>query len=79
MTYEPRCERFEVLGSNGSRLDMEFVRSGFLAQGIGPNCSSFKSMEKKQWWESQVQAWRGSNLGGAGYRVSRKLTWPDDG
>ena len=79
MTYEPLYERFEVLGSDGSRLGVEFIRSGFLAQGDRPELFFFRLDEKKQWWESQAQAWRGSKISGAGYRVSRKLMWPDDG
>ena len=33
MIYEPIYERFEVAGPDGSRLGVNFVRSGFLAQG----------------------------------------------
>jgi hypothetical protein len=79
MANEPLYERFEVLGSDGSRLGVEFVRSGFLAQGDRPELFLFDAMGKKQWWESQAQAWRGSNMGGADYRVSKTLTWPDGG
>jgi hypothetical protein len=42
MTYEPRYERFEVLGSDGSRLGVEFIRSGFLAQGDRPELFFFR-------------------------------------
>jgi hypothetical protein len=42
MTYEPLYERFEVLGSDGSRLDVEFIRSAFLAQGDRPELFFFR-------------------------------------
>jgi hypothetical protein len=42
MTYEPLYERFEVLGADGSRLGVEFVRSGFLAQGDRPELFFFR-------------------------------------
>ena len=42
MSYEPVYERFEVLGSDASRRDVEFVRSGFLAQGDRPELFFFR-------------------------------------
>jgi hypothetical protein len=36
MNYEPIYERFEVTDANGHPLRVEFVRSGFLAQGDRP-------------------------------------------
>jgi hypothetical protein len=42
MTYEPLYERFEVLGSGGTRLGVEFIRSGFLAQGDRPELFFFQ-------------------------------------
>ena len=41
MTYEPLYERFEVLGSDGTRIEVEFLRSGFLAQGDTPELFFF--------------------------------------
>jgi len=45
MTYEPLYERFEVLGSDGTRLGVQFVRSGFLAQGDRPELFFFRINE----------------------------------
>ena len=42
MPYEPLYERFEVLGSDGARLSVEFIRSGFLAQGDRPELFFFR-------------------------------------
>src|SRR5260370_32447509 len=42
MTYEPLYERFEVVGSDGTRLGVEFVRSGFLTQGDRPELFFFR-------------------------------------
>ena len=42
MTYEPLYERFEVLASDGIRLSVEFLRSGFLAQGDRPELFFFR-------------------------------------
>ena len=42
MTYEPLYERFEVLGSDGNRLGVEFIRSGFLTQGDRPELFFFR-------------------------------------
>jgi len=42
MAYEPLYERFEVLGSDGSRLGVEFIRSGFLTQGDRPELFFFR-------------------------------------
>ena len=42
MTYEPLYERFEVLASDGIRLSVEFLRSGFLAQGDRPELFFFQ-------------------------------------
>jgi hypothetical protein len=42
MTYEPLYERFEVLGSDGARLGVQFIRSGFLAQGDRPELFFFR-------------------------------------
>jgi hypothetical protein len=40
--YEPIYERFEVAASDGSRCQVEFVRSGFLAQGDRPELFFFR-------------------------------------
>jgi len=42
MTYEPIHERFGVTGSDGQRREVEFVRSGFLAQGDRPELFFFR-------------------------------------
>jgi len=42
MTYEPIYERFEVVGPDGSRLAVDFVRAGFLAQGDRPELFFFR-------------------------------------
>jgi len=42
MTYEPLYERFEVVGSDGSRLETNFVRAGFLTQGDRPELFFFR-------------------------------------
>jgi hypothetical protein len=42
MPYEPIYERFEVAGTDGSRRSVEFVRSGFLAQGDRPELFFFR-------------------------------------
>ena len=42
MTYEPIYERFEIMGSDGKRREVEFVRSGFLAQGDRPELFFFR-------------------------------------
>ena len=42
MTYEPHYERFEILGADGSCRRVEFVRSGFLAQGDRPELFFFR-------------------------------------
>jgi hypothetical protein len=42
MTYEPLYERFEVVGPDGIRLGVQFVRSGFLAQGDRPELFFFR-------------------------------------
>src|ERR1017187_5905203 len=42
MTYEPLYERFEVAGPDGIRKQVEFVRSGFLAQGDRPELFFFR-------------------------------------
>jgi hypothetical protein len=47
MTYEPLYERFEVLGSDGTRLGVQFVRSGFLAQGDRPELFFFRLNEEE--------------------------------
>ena len=47
MTYEPLYERFEVLGSDGTRLGVQFVRSGFLAQGDRPELFFFRINEEE--------------------------------
>jgi hypothetical protein len=48
MGYEPLYERLEVLGSDGTRLGVQFVWSGFLAQGDRPELFFFRKT-KKQW------------------------------
>ena len=47
MTYESLYERFEVLGSDGTRLGVQFVRSGFLAQGDRPELFFFRINEEE--------------------------------
>jgi hypothetical protein len=42
MSYEPIYERFEVVGPDGNRLAVEFVRAGFLAQGDRPELFFFR-------------------------------------
>ena len=42
MTYEPAYERFEVVGPDGNRLEVQFVRAGFLAQGDRPELFFFR-------------------------------------
>jgi len=42
MTYEPIYEQFEVEGPGGKRRRVEFVRSGFLAQGDRPELFFFR-------------------------------------
>ena len=42
MSYEPIYERYEVTGLDGNRLAVEFVRSGFLAQGDRPELFFFR-------------------------------------
>jgi len=42
MTYKPLYERFDVSGPDGNRLDVEFVRAGFLAQGDRPELFFFR-------------------------------------
>ena len=41
MTYEPIYERFEVVGRDGTRLKINFVRAGFLTQGDRPELFFF--------------------------------------
>ena len=42
MTYEPVYERFEVVGPDGNRLDINFVRAGVLTQGDRPELFFFR-------------------------------------
>jgi len=42
MTYEPIYERFEAVGFDGDCRQVEFVRSGFLAQGDRPELFFFR-------------------------------------
>ncbi len=42
MTYEPIYERFEVVGPDGNRLEINFVRAGFLTQGDRPELFFFR-------------------------------------
>jgi len=42
MPYEPIYERFQVAAPDGSRCSVEFVRSGFLAQGDRPELFFFR-------------------------------------
>ena len=42
MTYEPLYERFEVVGPDGNRLEIKFVRAGFLTQGDRPELFFFR-------------------------------------
>jgi hypothetical protein len=70
MTYEPLYERFEVLGSDGTRLGVQFVRSGFLAQGDRPELFFFRINE-----EETVVAISGASLARferGGRRLSRE-------
>ena len=42
MTYESRYERFEVVGPDGNRLEVHFVRAGTLTQGDRPELFFFQ-------------------------------------
>jgi hypothetical protein len=42
MTYEPIYERFEVVGLDGNRKEVNFVRAGFLTQGDRPELFFFR-------------------------------------
>jgi hypothetical protein len=42
MTYEPIYERFEVVGPDGSLLEINFVRAGTLTQGDRPELFFFR-------------------------------------
>ena len=42
MTYEPSYERFEVARPDGTRLEINFVRAGFLTQGDRPELFFFR-------------------------------------
>jgi hypothetical protein len=42
MSYEPIYERFEVVGPDGNRLEVNFVRAGFLTQGDRPELFFFR-------------------------------------
>ncbi len=42
MTYEPLYERFDVVGPDGNRIDVHFVRAGFLTQGDRPELFFFR-------------------------------------
>jgi hypothetical protein len=42
MTYEPVYERFDVVGPDGNRLEIHFVRAGFLTQGDRPELFFFR-------------------------------------
>lgn len=42
MTSEPIYERFEVVGPEGNRLEVHFVRAGFLTQGDRPELFFFR-------------------------------------
>jgi|SRR5579863_283915 hypothetical protein len=42
MTSGPIYERFEVVGPGGDRLEVQFVRAGFLAQGDRPELFFFR-------------------------------------
>ena len=42
MTSERIYERFEVVGPDGNRLEVHFVRAGFLAQGDRPELFFFR-------------------------------------
>jgi hypothetical protein len=45
VTYEPIYERFEVVRPDGNRLEVHFVRAGFLAQGDRPELFFFRVMQ----------------------------------
>src|SRR5712671_6304957 len=42
MTYEPRYERFSTQDKQGKSFEVEFIRSGFLAQGDRPELFFFR-------------------------------------
>jgi hypothetical protein len=42
MKYEPRFERFEVIGPEGRQLAVEFRRAGFLTSGDTPELYFFR-------------------------------------
>jgi hypothetical protein len=42
MPYEPIYERFEVVGADGNRIEINFVRAGVLTQGDRPELFFFR-------------------------------------
>ena len=42
MTYQPSYERFEITGADGSRIEVNFVRAGFLTLGDRPELFFFR-------------------------------------
>ena len=42
MTYEPIYERFEVLGPDGKRSAVQFIRAGVMAEGDRPELFFFR-------------------------------------
>src|SRR4051812_6986887 len=42
MTYEPMYQRFSSKGAQGENFEVEFIRSGFLAQGDQPELFFFR-------------------------------------
>jgi hypothetical protein len=42
VAYEPIYGRFEVVGPDGNRLAVDFIRAGFLAQGDRPELFFFR-------------------------------------
>jgi hypothetical protein len=42
MTYEPLYQRFSTQGARGKSFEVEFIRSGFLAQGDQPELFFFR-------------------------------------
>src|SRR5579864_6029091 len=43
MSYESLYERFDVVGPDGNRMAVQFIRSGFLAQGDWPELFFFRT------------------------------------
>jgi hypothetical protein len=47
MSYDPSYEQFEVVGPDGNRREVSFVRAGFLTQGDRPELFFFRVNEEE--------------------------------